>query len=129
MNRFGGMIMKIHSHIRLALVATTLFLSVISMGQNRPYSTIDAPRDGFWVVESQPKKRCVVHFYNMDSQLIYQEVLGKRHLNIKRPAVRESLNAVLEQAMRQWAINQKTGNETVPTNQQWLAAEFGGKQE
>ncbi|WP_460669702.1 hypothetical protein [Larkinella ripae] len=113
--------MKRYSHLRLALVALTLFLSVATFGQNRKTNTA---RSGFWVVESQPKKQCTVYFYTDDNQLVYQEVLAKKQLNIKRATTRESLNTVLEQALRQWALNQQSGRESIPTNQQWLAAEF-----
>ncbi|MFD1141755.1 hypothetical protein ACFQ4C_11580 [Larkinella insperata] len=109
--------MKTYSFIRLALVATSLLLSAATFGQN---PSTNAPREGFWVVESQPKKPCTAYFYTNDNQLIYQEALAKKQLNIKRATTRQRLNAVLEQALRQWALNQQA----VPANQQWLASEF-----
>lgn len=117
MIRSGGTTMKLYSPIRLAFVATALFLSTATFGQNRP---ADAPREGFWVVESQPKKPCTAYFYTTANQLIYQESLSNKQLNIKRTSTRQRLNAVLDQALRQWALNQPS----IPANQQWLASAF-----
>lgn len=121
MIRSGSILMKTYSQLRLAFVATALFLSVAVSGQNRHP---DPSRKGFWVVESQPKKPCTVYFYNNDHQLIYQEVLAKKQLNIRRAATRQSLNAVLDQALRQWAQNQQPDGHPLLANQQWLASEF-----
>ncbi|GAB3260082.1 hypothetical protein GCM10027347_24140 [Larkinella harenae] len=87
------------------------------------YDHQSAPRTGFWVVESQPKQKCVVHFYNDNNQLIYREEMARKRLNIKRVAIRKSLNTVLDQALRQWAQNPQSDT-PLPANQQWLAAEF-----
>ncbi|MFC5409628.1 hypothetical protein ACFPMF_09935 [Larkinella bovis] len=126
MNRSGGTTMKIKTAFRRAVAATSLLLALTTatFGQGRLSRTNVPPHEGFWVVESQPKKNCTVYFYNDANQLIYQEVLTKKQLNIKRPATQESLNAVLKQALQQWSLGQKTGHEAVPANQQWLAAEF-----
>ncbi|WP_138989794.1 hypothetical protein [Larkinella sp. C7] len=125
-NRFGATTMKINPHYRLALFATALFLSLsaFSFGQGRQLRQSTSPRQGFWVVESQPKQNCIVFFYNDDNQLIYKENLAKKRLNLKQAKTRESLNAVLEQALQQWAISQQPGGAAMPADQQWLATEF-----
>ncbi|GAB3906188.1 hypothetical protein GCM10028803_38160 [Larkinella knui] len=126
MSRSGGSTMKTDSNFRLALLATTLFLTltVSSFGQGRQARLSTAPSAGFWVVESQPKQKCVVFFYNDDNQLIYKEILAKKRLNLKQTKTKESLNAVLEQALQQWAISQKPGGSPIQSDQQWLATEF-----
>ena len=118
--------MKIYAHYRLALLATLVFLSLAAatFGQGRQSRISHSPKEGFWVVESQPKQKCVVFFYNNDNQLIYKEVIAKKRLNIKQVKTQESLNAVLEQALRQWATSQKSGESPVPSDQQWLATEI-----
>lgn len=118
--------MKIIPHYRLALFATALWLSLsaFTFSQGRQTRPSTAPRQGFWVVESQPKQNCIVFFYNDDHQLVYKETLAKKRLNLKQAKTRESLNAVLEQALQQWSISQQPGGASMPTDQQWLATEF-----
>lgn len=118
--------MKNHTHFRLALLALTFFLSVTAatFGQGRQNRLTNSPREGYWVIESQPKQKSVALFYNDDNQLIYKEVLAKKRLNIKQTKTQESLNAVLEQALRQWATAQKPGGSPIQNDQQWLAAEL-----
>ncbi|GAB3929009.1 hypothetical protein [Larkinella terrae] len=118
--------MNKYTHFRLALLAVILFLSVTvtSFGQGRQNRLTNSPREGFWVVESQPKQKSVALFYNDDNQLIYKEVLLKKRLNLKQAKTRESLNAVLEQALRQWASAQQPGGSPIRNDQHWLAAEL-----
>ncbi|KAA9354918.1 hypothetical protein [Larkinella humicola] len=118
--------MKINPHYRRTLFATAFFLSLaaFSLGQGRPNRPSISPRQGFWVVESQPKQNCVVFFYNDENQLIYKENLAKKRLNLKQAKTRESLNAVLEQALQQWTVSQQPGGAAMPVDQQWLATEF-----
>ncbi|MGA0558861.1 hypothetical protein ACO2Q8_19545 [Larkinella sp. VNQ87] len=110
--------------LRLALLATTLVVSSIAFAQPRQ-NQISTPQNGFWVVESQPKKPCVVSFYNKDNQLVYQETLTKKKLNLNRTTTRESLNSVLEKALQQWTLHPQPANSPLAGNQRWLAAEFG----
>jgi hypothetical protein len=125
-NRFGATTMKINPHYRSALFATALWLSLsaFTFGQGRQNRQSISPSRGFWVVESQPKQNCVVFFYNDDDQLVYKETLAKKRLNLKQAKTRESLNAVLEQALRQWAVLQQAGGAALPADQQWLATEI-----
>jgi hypothetical protein len=91
-NRFGVTTMKTNSNFRLALFAIALFLSLsaATLGNGRQSRASTSPREGFWVVESQPKQKCVVLFYNNDNQLIYKEVLAKKRLNIKQTKTRKA---------------------------------------
>ena len=125
-NRFGATTMKINPPYRMALYATVFFLSLpaFTFGQGRQNRQSISPRQGFWVVESQPKQNCVVFFYNDDNQLIYKENLAKKRLNLKQAKTRESLNAVLEQALQQWTVSQQPGGAAMRADQQWLATEF-----
>ena len=125
-NRFGAIPMKINPHYRRTLFATAFFLSLsaFTFGQGRQTRQSTSPSQGFWVVESQPKQNCVVFFYTNDNQLIYKENLAKKRINLKQAKTREGLNAVLEQALQQWAVSQQPGGAAMPTDQQWLATEF-----
>ncbi|WP_128547716.1 hypothetical protein [Larkinella soli] len=100
-----------------ALLGAMLF-TVTAFGQG-PGRSLSAPREGFWVVESRPKQNCVVYFYNNESQLVYQEALNRKRLNIRRVDVHERLNAVLGQALTQWSATRR-----VQADRNWLAAEF-----
>ncbi|RRB02238.1 hypothetical protein [Larkinella rosea] len=118
--------MKNNTYYRLTLLAVILSLSVTAatFGQGRQNRLTNSPREGYWVIESQPRQKSVALFYNDDNQLIYKEVLSKKRLNIKQAKTQESLKAVLEQALRQWAVSQKTGGNPIQNDQQWLAAEL-----
>ncbi|MBD2700200.1 hypothetical protein IC229_06110 [Spirosoma sp. BT702] len=113
--------MKTTSTIRLALTAFLLTFATFTIHARKVDEPL-LPRDGFWVVESQPKsKQCTVRFYTENQTLIYQETINCR-LNIARARVKRQLNAALEQAMFVWNATHK-----MPTERQWVAIQFDSK--
>ena len=78
--------------------------------------------EGSWVVEWTPKGRqCIVRFYNVRQQLIYEETLDRR-LNIARRQTKQRLNVALDQALYVWNATHK-----LPTDHQWVAVQFEKK--
>ena len=64
---------------------------------------------GYWVVESRSDS-CIVHFYNNDNQLVYQERM-KGLLNTDRKRTKLRLTKELEQAVTAWEKRRKSGEE------------------
>lgn len=79
----------------------------------------EPPTLGTWVVESNPKTKApvVVKFYNESNELIYEETLTKKRLDIKKPNVIASLNRALERAFVHWVATKQ-----FEQNQGWLTA-------
>lgn len=76
--------------------------------ENRP-AINDSPSTTagfFWVTETsyQPVRETTVRFYDGQKQLIYEEKLTGRCLNIRRKRVVRSLNRALSDAREQWAM-------------------------
>lgn len=113
--------MKTITCFRPAVLAILFSIASLTV-QAQKDKTPSAPREGFWVTESTPNSpRCIVRFYNNQSQLIYEETVDRR-LNIARAQVKRQLNAALEQAMFVWNATRK-----VPTDRQWVAVQFHKK--
>jgi hypothetical protein len=64
---------------------------------------------GYWVVESNADS-CIVHFYNNDNQLVYQERM-KGTLNTDRKKTKLRLTKELEQAVTAWEKGGKPGED------------------
>mgnify|MGYP001458302736 CR=1 FL=1 len=56
---------------------------------------------GYWVIKSNVKqpKEAVVYFYNLHHELVYEEEVKNKKLNIKRTNVKMRLKKTLEQAI------------------------------
>lgn len=80
------------------LILTTLCLTFgfIALAQK------NIPVKGSWVVESNVKdpKNHVVHFYNDELELIYQEKIAGKRLNIDRAKAKKALNEVLATVLK-----------------------------
>lgn len=101
-------------------IATVLFATAsLASAQAQQARESISPREGFWVVESQPKSReCTVRFYTNDQKLIYEETINQK-LNIARKQTKRQLNIALEQAMFVWNATHQ-----VPTDRQWVSIRF-----
>ncbi|WP_338873382.1 hypothetical protein WBJ53_30390 [Spirosoma sp. SC4-14] len=104
-------------------IATVLVATAsLATAQSQQVRESMVPREGFWVVESQPKSReCTVRFYTNDQELIYEETLNQK-LNIARQQTKRRLNIALEQAMFVWNATHQ-----VPTDRQWVSIRFEKK--
>lgn len=104
--------------LRTAIVAILCLTASLS-AQAQTINNSLAPREGFWVVESQPKSRnCLVRFYTNDQKLIYEETVHCK-LNVARTHTKRQLNVALERAMFVWNATHQ-----VPTDRQWVSVQF-----
>lgn len=80
-----------------SLLLTILLLVVATNTQAQRH----APKEGYWVVESNIKtpQKCTVYFYNNQHQLVYKEETNDLKLDISKGKVRRQLNAVLQQSI------------------------------
>lgn len=94
---------------------TTLTFSVQAQTAKRP----EPPTLGTWVVESNVRTKApvVVKFYNESNELIYEETLTQKRLDIKKPKVAASLNRAMERAFVHWVATKQ-----FEQNQGWLTA-------
>ncbi|GAB4014761.1 hypothetical protein [Spirosoma koreense] len=113
--------MNTFANFRLAAIALLFTAASFSArAQAKPDPIVS--REGFWVIESQPKSReCTVRFYTDDRKLIYEETVSRK-LNIARRQTKRQLNMALEQAMFVWNATHQ-----VPTDRQWVAIQFDRK--
>jgi hypothetical protein len=110
--------MNMITPLRTAVVAIVCLVASLS-AQAQTITNSLAPREGFWVVESQPKSRnCLVRFYTNDQKLIYEETVHCK-LNIARTHTKRQLNVALERAMFVWNATHQ-----IPTDRQWVAVQF-----
>ena len=70
---------------------------------------------GYWVVESNADSS-IVHFYNNDNQLVYQERM-KGQLDTDRKKIKLRLTKELEHAVTAWEKGGKPGDERWTTAQ------------
>jgi len=56
---------------------------------------------GYWVIESnkQTPKQNIVRFYNLNSELVYQENINGKRLNVNNNRTRKALNNTLQIAL------------------------------
>lgn len=82
------------------LAINIMFLVVVTTGA-KAQDTVFVQRADFanWVIESNVKtpKKSVVKFYNQQQELIYQEEIKNKRLNVRRTKLRNKLNQVLAQ--------------------------------
>jgi len=98
---------------KFLFVATLLISITRSFAQNQSNSNTKSeatppPSKGFWVVESNihvPGK-CVVYFYNDQQQLIYQENVENKKINVSRKKTQKQLNGILDKALASYAAKQ-----------------------
>ena len=109
------------SQLRLAVTAILLIAATYTT-QAQTKKESEAPREGFWVIETHPKShQSIVRFYTDNQKLVYEETVN-RSLNIARRQIKRQLNVALEQAMFVWNTTHK-----VPTDRQWVAVQFDKK--
>ncbi|WP_157579266.1 hypothetical protein [Spirosoma montaniterrae] len=107
--------------LRPILIATLFVLATVTTYAQSKRAPIVA-REGFWVTETPAKGQyTIVRFYTNQNQLVYEETIERR-LNIARQQTKRQLNTALEQAMFVWNATHK-----VPTERQWVAAQFAGR--
>jgi hypothetical protein len=96
-----------------------LVLAAAASAQRQPPPRPEPALLGTWVVESNAKTKApvVVKFYNETHELIYEETLAQRRLDIRRPQVVASLNRALERAFVHWVATKQ-----FEQNQGWLTA-------
>jgi hypothetical protein len=105
--------------------ATALLISITSsFAQNQSTSktkdqTAPAASRGFWVIESNINVPhvYVVHFYDSHNQLIYQENVAVKKIDISRRKTQKQLNEILDKALANYAVKQ-----AATTDMAWVAA-------
>ncbi|GAB2564611.1 hypothetical protein [Spirosoma areae] len=109
------------SQLRFALICILLAASSLTAYAQTERDRL-TPSEGFWVVESSPKSRqCTVRFYTNEKKLIYEETVN-RALKLTRRQTKQQLNIALERAMFVWNATHQ-----IPTDRQWVAAQFDRK--
>jgi hypothetical protein len=85
------------------------------------YACVPAPAQttppGYWVVETNDRTRdhTVVQFYDLSDQLVYEERLEGRHLDVSRRQTRRLLNRTLRRVVGRTLLgSQLAGKETSP---------------
>lgn len=89
------------------LFTLSLGFLIISSGTYAQRKRIAMPEEGYWVIVSNVKtpKKNTVYFYNPSKQLIsQQEIIGKK-LNVSKKRIVRELNGMLFQSLTAW--NQK----------------------
>jgi hypothetical protein len=109
--------MKRKLNIRHLLFLLVFFITTISKthAQSRqPY----LPDSGFYVLINNKNNmnETKLQFYNNDQQLIYQEIIYNKKLNLRRKKVLRSLNLCLTKAMLTW-----NDRKEALQNKGWLA--------
>jgi hypothetical protein len=106
------------------LFATALLLSITSAyaqkqtDSNTKDSPAPADSKGFWVIESNINVRgkCIVYFYDNHQQLVYQENVEGRKLNVSKKKTQKQLNEILDKALANYAAKQAPA-----TDMAWVA--------
>lgn len=79
-------------------IISAILVATVALGANAQdkSSKADFPT---WVIESNVKtpKNSIVKFYNAKQELIYQEAVVGKRININRTKVKEGLNGILKQ--------------------------------
>jgi hypothetical protein len=108
--------MKRKLNIRHLLFLLVFFISVSeTRAQSRQRYL---PDSGFYVLINNKNNmnETTVQFYNDDRQLIYQEIIYKKKLNLSRKKVLRCLNQCLTKAMLAWNYKKEALQ-----NKYWLA--------
>jgi hypothetical protein len=84
-----------------------VFLFVLLISVSAAHAQVkqnDLPEKGFYVLinNKDSANATTVQFYNDNQQLIYEEKLMGRKLNLDRKKVRRSLNSCLNKALLAW---------------------------
>ena len=104
--------------VSLTFLLVLALIPTLAISQKVPV----VAHEGSWVVEWTPNSRqCIVRFYNVRQQLIYEETVDRR-LNIARRQTKQRLNVALDQALYVWNVTHK-----LPTDHQWVAVQFEKK--
>lgn len=84
----------------LALLAG-LLLSQAAGAQTPTREIVDAK--GFWVIEGNPKKQhyTVIRYYNSERELVAEEVVNKKWINLRRKRNIDMLNRRLANRLRE----------------------------
>jgi hypothetical protein len=109
--------MKRKLNLRHLLFLFILFISVSAVhAQSRPN---DLPEKGFYVLinNKDSVNATTVQFYNDEQQLIYEEKVSGKKLNLDRKKVRRSLNSCLSKALLAWNYKKE-----VQLDKNWVAA-------
>jgi hypothetical protein len=105
------------------IAAAVLFSVTSSFAQNQSNSNTKdqaapAASKGFWVVESNinvPHKY-VVHFYDGQKQLIYQENVDAKKIDVSRRKTQKQLNGILDKALANY-----TAKQAATTDMAWVS--------
>ena len=84
-----------------------LSLAIISTAGYAQRKHVAMPDEGYWVIESNVKtpKKSTVYFYTRSQQLIGQQEITGKKLNVTKKKVVKELNGMLFQSLTAW--NQK----------------------
>src|ERR1700754_2503479 len=109
--------MKRKLNLRHLLVLFVLFISASTAYAQSKLN--DLPEKGFYVLITNKDSMHVttVQFYNDEQQLIYEEKLQGRKLNLGKKKVRRSLNSCLTKALLAWNYKKE-----VLLDKNWVAA-------
>lgn len=96
-----------------------LFLFILLITASAAHAQSGLPEKGFYVLinNKDSMKVTTVQFYNDEQQLIYEERLQGKKLNLDRKKVRRSLNSCLSKALLAWNYKKE-----VLLNKNWVAA-------
>jgi hypothetical protein len=99
----------------------TLPLTALLFALSFAYACVPAPAQtpppGYWVVETNDRTHdhSVVQFYDLSDQLVYEERLEGRHLDVARRQTRRLLNRTLRRVVNHTLLgSQLPGKETSP---------------
>lgn len=85
-------------------LALNIMLSIAFTVGTKAQDTITVQKANFanWVVESNIKtpRNSVIKFYNAQQELIYQEEIKGKRINVSRPKTQTKLNEILAQLAR-----------------------------
>lgn len=109
--------MKAPINSKTLLLAGTAAL-LLALNVNAQARRPDLPQAGFWVVETNPKAKTgsVVKFYNDYNQVIYEERLDGKCLDVRRAKTQAMLHRALDKAMVNWLVTKQ-----VKTDGTWVA--------
>ena len=79
--------------------ALLLLFTLVSTGVLWAQKGKWAPKDGFWVVTTQPGTPAIVRFYDLQQHLIYEEKLDRERLDIRKRKVQKALYQTLQAAL------------------------------
>lgn len=91
-----------------------VLVTMISLGSVAQSNQVPKPRwvsdKGYWVIETHTEGtlRQVIHFYNNDNQLVYDEVMEGLVVKASKRNVKMKLKKILETSVASWELNKQS---------------------